>query len=858
MSESKSDLLQRLFAELTETPAWLRPEAMARLRQEDEGLAGELEQLLARDEFDQTALQTPPERLAEQLGTQPDAAVIGPYHVVRRLGSGGFASVYEARRERPVRQRVALKVLRQDLVGTEAALRFRVEQQALARLGHPGIARVLAVGLTPSAQPFTAMEFVDGPSIDRYCQSRSLSWADRVDLCLRVAEAVASLHQAGVVHRDIKPGNVLVSDVNGRAFPKVIDLGIAKLNQPERDSLALATREGTLLGTPEYMSPEQMDPAIGVVGTRSDVFALGLLFWEVLMLRRSDGPVRPLGERLALSAELSSAPRRVTAPSRWRDLEPVIAKATASNPEDRYDSAGELAREIQNVIARRPIVARPPSAWSMLLNLCARHRAATTAIATLVMMVFLFAVWQTREAGAQRSLRLRAESAESAAGAKVEELARQVRLTSAINTFLTEDLLSSPDPSKQSREIKVSEVLDRAAATASQRLERDEATLAGVLHAIGQSYYALGLWKESLAQLSKAETLAATIAARSNLPSDRDSLDSVRSSKAEALFAIGSLAEAEALWVSIRQYRLQTRGTQDAGTLRAARRLAELWSVRGEHVKAEALSREIYETLKPVVAPDSKELVKAQNDLGVAQLAAGKSRDALASFGPVLEWHRRTIGDDHPNTLTILNNAARAASDSGDIEQARALDSELVERRGRVLGPDHPNTRMAMLLLGNDLLLLGRASDAERLIEPAVDSLLRTQGSDSWIGLVAQGRRAMLWIALGRPQQALALMDDVVEKGKVVYADAPIQQAASLYVKGLARLAIGRLDAAEIDLHDALMLSGEPDASLPRTQRIYAALGLLRIKQGRPHEAEKEFAKAGVWRPIVAKLITPD
>lgn len=854
MSKDRSARLQSLFSALVDTPADARLSLLEGLRAEDADLARELAELLAHDR-QIGALDTPPVILANSLGYEKLSETIGPYRLVRRLGSGGFASVYEAVQDQPIRQRVALKVLRQDLMGTEAAIRFRIEQQALARLTHPGVARVLATGEAPSGQPYTAMEFVDGLPIDEFVQTHGLDWHARVRLCLRVVEAVASLHESGVIHRDLKPSNVLVGWVDQEPAPKLIDLGIAKLLEPERDSLVLSTREQTVLGTPEYMSPEQLDGKLGIIGTRSDVYALGVLCWEVLSLEWSRGHARPVAERVAASTDRVGRHRRFKAPARWRDLKPIVAKATARRPEDRYDSAGALAHDIENAVARRPIAASPPSVWATLWLLALRHRATSVGVGVLLVMLVLFALYQSREASVQRSLRVRAEAAELTARSQLEQLDRQVRTTQAINDFLTEDLLRSPDPAIQARDVKVADVLARSAAAAPQRFQDSPTALAGVLRAIGVSYYALGLWKESLEQLTKAEALLAPVASTSSWQGDTDALDTLRGEKADALFATGDLAGSEAVWLACREYRTRNRGADDPSTIRTARRLAEIWSVQGRHEQAMAISEEVYEAVLRRSGADSEDAMSALNSLAVAQMAAGDARQALDSLMKVLKWYTQTFGDDHPSTLTLLNNVGRAALDAGEVELARSVDAELVERRTRVLGAGHPNTRMAMILLGNDLLLSGRTDEAVPLIEQSVDVLLRTEGADSWTGLLVRTRRAALWIAAGRSRDAKALMDEVLTVGRAVWANAPLQIASAHYVRGLASLGMGEFNDAEADFNAALTLAGGAGLRHPRLQRVYAALGMLREAQGRRADADDLYSRAGVWQTLTKRLV---
>jgi tetratricopeptide (TPR) repeat protein len=224
----------------------------------------------------------------------------------------------------------------------------------------------------------------------------------------------------------------------------------------------------------------------------------------------------------------------------------------------------------------------------------------------------------------------------------------------------------------------------------------------------------------------------------------------------------------------------------------------------------------------------------------------------MDSLAAVIAWYRKSQGDDHPGTLTLLNNAGRAAIDAGDIERARTYDAELVERRTRVLGSEHPNTCMAMMLLGSDLILLGHKDEAASLIEPAVDTILRTQGPDSWTGLLALVRRGSLWNAQGRARESRTLMNELLAKAEKVWADAPLQRASALHVRGQACLILGDTDAAESDVRASLTLLEAAGPEHPRLERLYATMGQIREVQGRSREAEEFFARAGVWRRLCA------
>ncbi len=327
---------------------------------------------------------------------------IGPYHLQQLIGEGGFGVVYLASQEKPFKRQVALKVVKPGMDTRQILARFDAERQALAMMDHPNIARVFDVGATDTGRPYFAMELVDGVSITEYCDQNRLTVADRLKLFAQVCDAIQHAHQKGVIHRDIKPSNILVSPQDGRCEPKVIDFGVAKALNQRLTEHSMATTGMFMLGTPLYMSPEQADTGSIDVDTRSDIYSLGVLLYELLTgttpldrnrvkratyeefrrMVRDEEPPRP-------SARVGSADephttvgenRQIT-PSRLRtllsrDLDWVVMKAIAKERERRYESVGRLADDINRYLDGDSVAARPPSVMYKMQKLALRHRTA--------------------------------------------------------------------------------------------------------------------------------------------------------------------------------------------------------------------------------------------------------------------------------------------------------------------------------------------------------------------------------------------------------------------------------------------------------------------------------------------------
>jgi serine/threonine protein kinase len=406
--------------------------------------------------------------------------VIGPYKLADRLGEGGMGVVYLAEQVNPVRRQVALKIVRPGMDTEQIVARLGAEREALALMDHPHIARVLDAGVTPPGRPYFVMELVRGVPITRYCDEVRLPLADRLKLFAQVCRGVQHAHQKGIIHRDIKPSNVLVTVVDGKPIPKIIDFGLAKVIGRKSADDTLLTQVGVVVGTPDYMSPEQADPGCPDIDTRSDVYALGVLLYElltgvtplsrggeagrladILFRIREEQPARP-SARLRDSPDLAVvAAARAAEPSRLvrlvrGDLDWVVMRCLDKDRSRRYDSADGLARDVERYLRHEPVEASPPSIGYRLKKFARRHRAAlATAAGFLLLLVggTVVSAWQAvRATTAERAAledRDRAEAARGQARRALNKLtdeaverllARQGRVTEEDREFLRQVL----------------------------------------------------------------------------------------------------------------------------------------------------------------------------------------------------------------------------------------------------------------------------------------------------------------------------------------------------------------------------------------------------------------------------------
>ncbi len=418
---------------------------------------------------------------------------IGPYRILSLLGEGGFGAVYVAEQSQPVRRRVAVKVIKAGMDTRAVLARFEAERQALALMDHPNISKVLDAGATDNARPYFVMELVKGEPITDYCNRHDLDITQRINLLIQVARAVQHAHQKGIIHRDIKPSNILVTLVDGKPVPKVIDFGIAKATTGPLTEHTIYTREGQLIGTPEYMSPEQAEMSGLDIDTRTDVYALGVLLYELLTgvlpfdsetLRKASGaeiqriiretqPPRPSTRLSSIARTSDAAEDSRTVARRLRgDLDWIVLMAMEKDRTRRYPTADALADDLIRFLQHEPVLAGPPSTAYRLRKFARRNRP-LIATASAIALIILAALATISIALVQVS-----RQRDAATSAREE--------SEAVTQFLA-DMLAAVDPAEQGKDVTVRAVLDQAANLIDDQFPDQPAVRARLLHVVGRT-----------------------------------------------------------------------------------------------------------------------------------------------------------------------------------------------------------------------------------------------------------------------------------------------------------------------------------------------------------------------------------
>ncbi len=728
---------------------------------------------------------------AVELG-QTAGQTIGRYKLLQEIGEGGFGSVWMAEQREPVKRRVALKIIKLGMDTKQVIARFEAERQALAMMDHPHIAKVLDAGATEAGRPFFVMELVKGVPVLEYCDTEKLDTAARLALFAKVCQALQHAHQKGIIHRDVKPSNVLVTLHDGVPVPKVIDFGIAKATNQELTEKTLFTEFRQMIGTPAYMSPEQAEMSGLDVDTRTDIYSLGVLLYELLtgttpfdirallksgydeMLRaiREDEPHKPstrvstLGETAARTAACRHTdPRRLGTLLRG-DLDWIVMKCLEKDRRRRYETASGLADDVLRHLRNEPVLASPPSSAYRLRKFAKRNRRQVIAAGTVAAVLLLGVIGTTLGMLSAREERARvaaqAERASDALRQVTDELAESILAGAAAPA-----IVPIPSPYEGGE-------VEALARTAVNLVRRLDAAKEETERELQRATEAKTLIQEMLYAVHPSEARGADTTLLKRILEDA-------ARRLDAGEITDELVEAELQHLV-------------GGTFR---RLGELSSaekrlVRAVDVRRRRLGEEHPDTLSSIQA------------LGSLRLAEDKLPEAEELFREALEGRRRALGDDHADTLSSLNALGVLKHERRELAEAEPLLRSALEAQRRVLGDGHADTLITLGNLAGLLMDTGRLSEAESCYREALEGQRRTLGDDHPYALTTLNNLGVLLNTMGRLAEAEAFYREALERRRRVLGDDHVETLGSLTNVGTALFGQGEFDEAEPFYREAL------------------------------------------------------
>lgn len=672
------------------------------------------------------------------------SVIAGRYKLLEQIGEGGMGLVFMAEQSEPVRRLVAVKLIKPGMDSQQVLARFESERQALALMDHPNIAKILDGGVTETGRPFFVMELVKGMPITQFCDERKMSVKERLKLMVPVCQAVQHAHMKGIIHRDLKPGNVLVALYDGVPVPRVIDFGVSKAVGQRLTDRTLFTGFGTVVGTPEYMAPEQAEFNQLDIDTRADVYTLGILLYElitgsppidgervkkaalleVLRAVREEEPPKPSTRLSSPATPASVAANRRSEQDQLTkavrgELDWIVMKALEKDRSRRYNTAGALADDLERFLAAEPVLAHPPTFIYRVRKLMGRNKAAVAAAAgiavalivgTAVSVGLAVRATQAEQVAIRESQRLTEEQATSQRLAEAERTAREDEKAQklaaqksmeeaksveadakAMLAFFDKAILGAPRPQQGGKDVTVRQALDRAEPEIAKAFAGRPHVEAAIRERYGETYRQMG-----------------------DLPAARRQHELAHKLRVKAL------------------------GPDDSATLRSGNHLAAVYRQLGQYELARPLYEENHKRTLTLNGPDHADTLRAANGLALLLHELGEHEKALPMFEDTLTRRRKTLGADNADTLVSMNNLALGYSAAGRHDEVVKLYEEVFERRKTSMGATNINTLLAQTNLAMAYHHLGKTDRAIELLTPAVSAFKKAYGDDGLHTLRAQ------------------------------------------------------------------------------------------------------------------------
>ena len=828
--------------------------------------------------------------------------IAGKYTLLEVVGEGGMGSVWRAKQTEPVKRHVAIKLIKAGMDSKAVLARFEAERQALAMMDHPNIAKILDGGLHEN-RPYFVMELVKGTPITEFCDKLKLTPQQRLELFVPVCQAIQHAHQKGIIHRDIKPSNVLIALYDDKPVPKVIDFGVAKATGGALTESTIDTGFGGIVGTPQYMSPEQATFNNLDIDTRSDVYSLGVLLYELLagsppfakkelekrglleILRvvREEEPPRPstklsTADALpSLSASRSTEPKKLTGLLR-NELDWIVMKALEKDRSRRYETANGFAADVNRYLAGEAVQAHPPSTAYRVRKFVRRHKGQVIA-ASLVLFVLLAGVAGTtvglieakKQEGIARTeakakddaLQAEAEERKKADAAKVEAQAKAAE-ANAVVQFLEDKVFAAARPKNQAGGLGKDVTLRDAIAASLPALTKsfaDQALVEARLRmTLGRTFSYLGDNKAAAEQCERARAIFTD----RHGPDHPDTLLSMHY-LAISYFVLGRHDDAIKLREEVLAARRRILPPDHPDTLASMGDLAILYYIRGRYADAIKLQEEVLAARRRVFLPDHADTLASMSLLALSYAALGRHPDALKLREEVLAAQRRALPPgrhaddlelieetlatqkrllppDHPDTLATMNVLALSYENLGRHADALKLYEETLAAQRRTFLPDHPGTLWSMTFLAGAYTKLGRHADALKLYEELRGVSKRVHTPDNPIALMSMQNLAGAYAKLGRHADALKLYEEILAVRKLVHPPDHTLTLMSVHFLAEAYVKLGRhADALKL-IEETLADSKRvlpPDH--PNTLMSVQFLAETYVKLGRHADALKSY-----------------